>query len=77
MPTNNRKRRHSIENNKGPVPSGKLIEIAKEKTVQEKWKNLGRALGVDDNQLLEIERDYENDGIQEKAYQMLFAWKER
>lgn len=72
MPINNRKRRHS---NNGPVSEAKLADIAAK--VQSHWKRLGRALELDEDQIREIDRDYENEGIQEQAYQMLLAWKQR
>lgn len=74
MPVNNRKRRHATTN-KGTIPIGKLADVAQR--VLKNWKKLGRVLELDENQLREIEQDYENDGIQEQCYQMLLAWKER
>ena len=74
MPVNSRKRKHA-EGNEGPVPVEKLVEVAQ--NVQGKWKGLGRVLGLDEVQIIEIERDNEKDGLQEQAYQMLLAWKER
>ena len=43
-----------------------------------KWKQLGRELGVGDNKIQEIEHDcgMNNDGLYEKAYQVLSAWRD-
>lgn len=44
-----------------------------------KWKQLGRVLGVGDNKIQEIEHDctLRQDGLQEKAYQVLIAWRDQ
>ena len=44
--------------------------------VKHKWKRLGRTLELREDQITEIERDYQVDGIQEQAYQMLLTWRE-
>ena len=43
-----------------------------------KWKQLGRVLGVGDSRIQEIEHDcsMRQDGLQEKTYQVLKAWRD-
>ena len=43
-----------------------------------KWKQLGRVLGVGDSRIQEIEHDcsMRQDGLQEKTYQVLIAWRD-
>lgn len=43
-----------------------------------KWKQLGRVLGVSDNKIKEIEHDcsINKDGLSEKSYQVLLAWRD-
>ena len=43
-----------------------------------KWKQLGRVLGVSDNKIKEIEHDccINKDGLYEKSYQVLLAWRD-
>ena len=72
-PMNSRKRRHT-DVPEGPVSDSKLTEVAER--VQHKWKKLGRALGLIEDQIIEIEHNFKND-VQEQSYQMLLAWRER
>ena len=44
--------------------------------VLHRWKQLGRALKLNESKLREIEQDYRQDGVREQAYQMLLAWRE-
>ena len=43
-----------------------------------KWKPLGRVLGVGDSKIEEIEHDcsIRQDGLHEKPYQVLIAWRD-
>ena len=43
--------------------------------ISDKWKKLGRRLQFDEAQI--TEHDSSNDGLSEKAYQLLMAWKGR
>ena len=72
-PFSSRKRRHT-DAPEGPIPNAKLSDVAK--AIQEKWKRMGRALELSEDQITEIEKDYKNEGIQEQAYQMLVTWRE-
>ncbi|XP_031567582.1 uncharacterized protein LOC116302432 [Actinia tenebrosa] len=51
-----------------------FLEIAGK--VPKMWKELGRALKINENKLDEIEQDYKHDRVREQAYQMLLAWRE-
>ena len=44
-------------------------------TIAEKWKTLGRRLGIEDPKLEGIEHQY--DQLSEKGYQMLMLWKQK
>lgn len=42
--------------------------------LDDKWKSLGRRLGYDEPELNAFDND---NGVMEKAYQMLLSWKKR
>ena len=72
-PSNNRKRRHTDAPER-QVSDAKLMEVAER--VQDKWKKLGRTLGLGEDQITEIELDYKDEGVQEQAIKMLHSWRE-
>ena len=44
--------------------------------IAEKWKHVGRALGIEQTKISEIELNNRYEGGREKAFQMLAVWKE-
>lgn len=56
----------------------KFQDLAQKLVGNSKWKQLGRVLGVGDGKIQEIEHDcsMRQDGLQEKAYQVLVAWRD-
>ena len=56
------------------TPSEEELETLSRK-IAEKWKSLGRFLGLDEVKLMAF--DTENMEYSEKAYQMLLCWKQR
>ena len=56
----------------------KFQDLAQKVVGNGKWKQLGRVLGVGDNKIQEIEHDcsMRQDGLHEKAYQVLIAWRD-
>ena len=59
----------------GVVTDDKLHDLARD--VIGFWKNLGRELRIPEQRLVEIDIDYESQGVAEKAYQMLLFWRDR
>lgn len=56
----------------------KFQDIAQKVVGNGKWKQLGRILRVGESKIQEIEHDcsIRQDGLQEKAYQVLIAWRD-
>lgn len=56
----------------------KFLDLAQKVVGNGKWKQLGRVLGIGDSKIQEIEHDcsIRQDGLQEKAYQVLIAWRD-
>ena len=56
------------------LSDGKLDRIAG--SIAEKWKHVGRALGIEQIKISEIDLNNRYEGGREKAFQMLAVWKE-
>ena len=57
----------------GPIPTDKLDQLAAH--LHNKWRNLGRALNLDEEDITAIDKNHHE--AVEKAYQMLVTWQEK
>ncbi|XP_063230691.1 uncharacterized protein LOC134535489 [Bacillus rossius redtenbacheri] len=63
-------------NNKYRLSDQDLWRVSS-KFVRKDWRNLGRALGLPENVMVDLEHQHATVGFRECAYQMLLAWKGR
>ena len=56
--------------------SEKCILLLQDSAALEKWKFIGRMLGIENQDISQLDHKYAKEGMGEIFYQMMFKWKE-